>query len=210
MISTRSTLSSTYAEVRSSAIARASAKAGRSVKPVQLPPTSSFRNSSEESPRRPDTYQSTSLPSERSSAARRLPARMICELNGPASPRSPVTSRMPTVRTLSFSSRIGRLGMFSAACEAREVMRRMASAYGRRCSMRCSAPLLVPPAVLRAGPHRAHLPGDDAVGLALLDRVALGVEVRTEVVDRLGDGLAQVGLDRVVPLTGGDLLHQIG
>ncbi len=46
---------------------------------------------------------------------------------------------MPTVSTFSFSSRIGRFGMFSAACEAREVIRRMASAYGRRCSIRCSA-----------------------------------------------------------------------
>ena len=29
--------------------------------------------------------------------------------------------------------------MFSAACEAREVIRRSASAYGLRCSIRCSA-----------------------------------------------------------------------
>ena len=109
-------------------MARASAKVGRSVKPTQLPPTSSWRNSSDDSPRRPEAYQSTSLPSRLSSAARRLPARTICELNGPARPRSPVTSRMPTVCTLSFSCRIGMLGMFSAACEAREVIRRSASA----------------------------------------------------------------------------------
>ena len=98
------------------------------MKPAQLPPSSSSRNSSDEMPRRPEAYQSTSAPSERSSAARRLPARMICELNGPARPRSPVTSRIPTVDTCSFSCSIGRLGMLSAACEAREVIRLIASA----------------------------------------------------------------------------------
>ena len=98
------------------------------MKPAQLPPTGSSRNWSDEMPRRPEAYHSTSAPSERSSRARALPALMICELNGPARPRSPVTSRMPTVDTCSFSCRIGRLGMFSAAFEAREVIRRSASA----------------------------------------------------------------------------------
>ena len=46
---------------------------------------------------------------------------------------------MPTVSTFSFSWRIGRFGMLSAACEARAVIRRSASAYGRSASIRCSA-----------------------------------------------------------------------
>src|SRR4051794_7114908 len=64
---------------------------------------------------------------------------MICELNAPASPRSPVTSRMPTRRTFSCSLRIGSLGMSPAASAAWRVMRRIAPAYGRSASMRCSA-----------------------------------------------------------------------
>ena len=96
--------------------------------PVQVAPVSSPRKRSEDSPRRPEAYQSTSLPSPRSSAARRLPARMICELKGPASPRSPVTSRIPTTFGSSRSWRIGMFGMFDAASVARLVIRRSASA----------------------------------------------------------------------------------
>ena len=48
-------------------------------------------------------------------------------------------SRIPTVWTFSFSCRIGRFGMLSAACDARAVIRRSASAYGRSASIRCSA-----------------------------------------------------------------------
>ena len=107
---------------------RASEKAGRSVKPVQVAPVSSPRKRSEDSPRRPEAYQSTCLPSARRSAARRLPARMICELNGPARPRSPVTSRIPTTFVSSRSLRIGMFGMLPAASEARRVIRRSASA----------------------------------------------------------------------------------
>ena len=53
---------------------------------------------------------------------------MIWELKGPAGPRSPVTSRIPTLETFSRSWRIGRLGMFSAASAARRVIFRSASA----------------------------------------------------------------------------------
>src|SRR5919108_1610214 len=131
----------------------------------------------------------------------------------------------------------------------------MASAYGRRASIRCSArrsraaatisiarvilrmflndamrPRMSFRVAMRLGRRGLLLGGllhllvgldglapllrallaEDAVGLALLDRVALGVEVGPEVVDRLGDRVAQLGLDRVVPLAVGDLRHQIG
>src|SRR3954467_7156180 len=52
-----------------------------------------------------------------------MPARTICELNAPARPRSPVTSRMPTVPSDSCSLRIGRFGTVPAASAARRVIR---------------------------------------------------------------------------------------
>ena len=64
---------------------------------------------------------------------------MIWPLNAPASPRSLVTSMSPTFCTFSCSSRIGRLGRCSAAWAACRVIRRIADAYGRSDSMRCSA-----------------------------------------------------------------------
>ena len=64
---------------------------------------------------------------------------MIWPLNAPASPRSLVTSSMPTVLISSRSRRIGRFGMFSAASAAWRVIRRTADAYGRSETIRCSA-----------------------------------------------------------------------
>ena len=49
----------------------------------------------------------------------------------------------------------------------------------------------------------------DAIRLALLERVALLVEVGPEVVDRLGDRRAELLLGRVVPVAAGDLLEQL-
>src|SRR5688500_18720690 len=49
----------------------------------------------------------------------------------------------------------------------------------------------------------------DPVRLALLERVALLVEVGAEVVDRLGDRLAERLLHRVVPVAPGDLLEAL-
>ena len=106
-------------------MSRALAYAGRSVKPVYSPSTVCPRNVSDDTPRRPDAYH-TGWPS--SEPAARMPARTICELNAPARPRSPVTSRMPTFETLSCSCRIGRFGTFWAASAAWRVIRRMAEA----------------------------------------------------------------------------------
>ena len=65
---------------------------------------------------------------------------MICELNAPARPRSPVTSSSPTrVALLVLVEDRQRSGTLPAASAAWRVMRRIASAYGRRCAMRCSA-----------------------------------------------------------------------
>ena len=97
---------------------RAFAYAGRSVKPVYAPLASRPRKASEDTPRRPDAYQTVDLPSCSYCAPARTPARTICELNAPASPRSPVTSRMPTVLSDSCSSRIGRFGTLPAASAA--------------------------------------------------------------------------------------------
>ena len=69
-----------------------------------------------------------------------MPARMICELNAPARPRSPVTSRIATLSWLSCSWRIGseldlrpgRLGGLAGHAPDRAGVRPQAS-------MRCSA-----------------------------------------------------------------------
>src|SRR4051794_3738149 len=49
----------------------------------------------------------------------------------------------------------------------------------------------------------------DPVGLALLDRVALLIEVGAEVVHRLDDGVFHLALDLVAPLALANLLHQV-
>ena len=95
------------------------------MKPVYSPATVRPRNVSDDTPRRPDANHTAS---ESSSPDARIPARTICELNAPARPRSPVTSRMPTFETLSCSCRIGRFGTFWAASAAWRVIRRMAEA----------------------------------------------------------------------------------
>src|SRR4051812_37979530 len=59
--------------------------------------------------------------------------------------------------------------------------------------------------MLRRGP--AVLLVADAVGLALFELVALFVEVRPEVVDGLGDRLAQLLLHAVVPVAAVDVVH---
>src|SRR4051812_13833244 len=69
-----------------------------------------------------------------------MPARMICELKAPARPRSAVISSSATRCSDSCCLRIGNVPISPpAASAACRVMRRMAPAYGRRCSMRCSA-----------------------------------------------------------------------
>ncbi len=68
-----------------------------------------------------------------------MPARTMFELNAPASPRSPATSSSPTWSMFSCSSRIGSRGSVPAASAAWRVIRRIAPAYGRSCSIRCSA-----------------------------------------------------------------------
>src|SRR3954451_8014773 len=50
----------------------------------------------------------------------------------------------------------------------------------------------------------------DAIRLALLDRIALLVEVRTKIVDRLGDRVAELLLDLVAPVPLPDLAHHLG
>ena len=98
-----------------------------------------MRKLSEPTPRRPEAEKTISLPSRSSSTAARTPARMIWPLKAPASPRSLVTSSIPTFETCSCSLRIGTLGRFSAASAAWRVIRRIADAYGRNAMIRCSA-----------------------------------------------------------------------
>src|SRR3954464_15607471 len=50
----------------------------------------------------------------------------------------------------------------------------------------------------------------DAIRLTLLDRIALLVEVRAEIVDRLGDRVAELLLDLVAPVPLSDLPHHVG
>ena len=71
----------------------------------------------------------------------RTPARMICELNAPASPRSPVTSSTATfvVDSCSASSGTRATSEVPAAWAACRVMRLIALAYGRNATIRCSA-----------------------------------------------------------------------
>ena len=52
---------------------QASEKAGRSVNPVQASARSRLRKRSDDSPRRPDAYQTASVPSLRSSTAAGFP-----------------------------------------------------------------------------------------------------------------------------------------
>ncbi len=107
--------------------------------PVKLSATSWPRKASEEAGRRPEAKNTEEAPLSRCSAAARTPARTALELNAPARPRSPATTSRPTVETCSCSWRIGRRGTSPAASAAWRVIRRMASAYGRNASMRCSA-----------------------------------------------------------------------
>src|SRR4051812_40777814 len=239
---------------------------------MYAPAGSFLRNRSVDTPRRPDAYHWIERPSSSCSAAARMPARMICELNAPARPRSPVTSSSPTVCTFSCSSSTGRFGMFSAASAAWRVIRRIALAYGRSAWMRCSARrrraaatismarvifsmflteeirfltsrwepisrsasrvrgflfaglLLVGVRALvllgvvvaaRLGttvlavPVALALVLAGAVGLALLHRLAVLVEVAAEVVGELLDELLDL-LDRgVLPVALADLLEQV-
>ena len=65
---------------------------------------------------------------------------MICELNEPASPRSPVISRTATFSVFSRSWSTGRFRASAPAASATfRVIRRRLDAYGRSASMRCSA-----------------------------------------------------------------------
>jgi hypothetical protein len=86
------------------------------------------RNASDETPRRPDAYQTVDLPLPSYSLPARMPARTICELNAPARPRSPVMSMIATVSSDSCSLRIGRFGTLPAASAACRVIRRIAPA----------------------------------------------------------------------------------
>ena len=71
----------------------------------------------------------------------RTPARITCELNAPASPRSPVTSSTATALSDSCSASSGTRALSAppAACAACRVIRRIALAYGRNAAIRCSA-----------------------------------------------------------------------
>ena len=80
-------------------MSRAFAYAGRSVNPTYAPFGVRLRKFSEPTPRRPEAEKTTYLPCDSSSAAARTPARMIWPLKAPASPRSLVTSSIPTVPT---------------------------------------------------------------------------------------------------------------
>src|SRR5215208_439512 len=215
-------------------MSRASENAGRSVKPSN-PVTSRPRNWSDDTPFLPDAYHLTLLPSSSSSFARRLPARMICELKPPAKPRSPVTSSSPTVWMFSRSLSSGMSGMLSAASLARRGdhlhrPRDLADVLDRRDAVldvllaghrlggsACLLALLVARAgvgvgigVRVAAARSVRRPAlADAVGLALLDLVALLVEVGPEVVDGLADRVSQLRLGVVAPVAVGDLLHEV-
>src|SRR5579863_151289 len=216
-------------------MSRALAYAGRSEKPVNAVAGSSPRNVSDEAGRRPDAKNVTWRPSDSCSRAAATPARTICELKAPARPRSPATSSSPTFWTDSCSLRIGRFGSCPAASAASRVIRLIASAYGRRCSMRCSARRKRAAAtismarvivrmfwtdemrfrtsrcegiVLLAQARARRLGGDDLD--AFLQRVALFVEVVAEVLGVLLDGLVDL-LDGVIgPVAALDLLEQLG
>ncbi len=107
--------------------------------PVKLPTTSRPRNASEDAGRRPEAKYTGVRPSAWWSRPAATPARTALELNAPARPRSPATTSSPTLETESCSARIGRFGTLPAASAAIRVIRRIASAYGRSASIRCSA-----------------------------------------------------------------------
>src|SRR5947209_4373953 len=128
-----------YAAISRSAILRASAYAGRSVNPVKLSAGSRPRKVSDVAGRRPEAKYTGLRPSASCSRPAATAARTMFELKAPARPRSPAISISPTLFTWSCSWRIGSLGTLPAASAAWRVIRRIAFAYGRSASIRCSA-----------------------------------------------------------------------
>src|SRR5579875_2453865 len=150
---------------------------------------------------------------------------MMFELNAPASPRSPATSSSATVWISARSVRIGRRGRLPAASAASRVIRRIAWAYGRSASIRCSARRSRAAATISIARVIFWMLRTDAIrlrtsrwlsGIALrrraalgrhrllLDRVALLVEVVAEVLGEPLDRPLELLLDLIGPLAGGD------
>ena len=118
---------------------RASAYDGRSVNPVKRSAGSMPRNDSDDAGRRPEAKYTGVRPSASCSRPAATPPRTMFELNAPARPRSPAISSRPTLSTCSCSARIGSRGTSPAASAACRVILRIAPAYGRSASIRCSA-----------------------------------------------------------------------
>src|SRR5712692_1901158 len=135
---TRSTSSSVYSSASLCAISCASEYAGLSLKPPHCAASSKREKRSVEIPLRPTGSQRVCTPSACTSRCSATARRRICALNAPASPRSPVTGTIATVRaSRRCSSGSPRTDALARAVPA--ISSSIRSAYGRMASIRSCA-----------------------------------------------------------------------